>query len=58
MLCRIDDADVKQRTCRRGLRELYLRVPRLGEELRIRHANGTFTRWFDTLKNDDPSASD
>ena len=29
------------------------RVPRLGEELRIRHANGTFTRWLDTLKNTD-----
>jgi DNA replication protein DnaC len=28
-------------------------VPRLGEELRIRHANGTFTRWLDILKNTD-----
>ena len=25
----------------------------MGEELRIRHANGTFTRWLDTLKNTD-----
>ena len=23
------------------------------EELRIRHANGTFTRWLDTFKNTD-----
>ena len=28
-------------------------MPRLGEELRVRHANGTFTRWLDTLKNTD-----
>ena len=28
-------------------------VPRLAEELRIRHANGTFTRWLDILKNTD-----
>ena len=40
-----------QHACRRGHSALYLRVPRLGEELRIRHANGTFTRWLDTLKN-------
>ena len=26
---------------------------RLAEELRIRHANGTFTRWLDILKNTD-----
>ena len=32
---------------------MYQRVPRLGEELRIRHANGTFTRWLDTVKNTD-----
>ncbi|AGX88716.1 DNA replication protein [Candidatus Symbiobacter mobilis CR] len=42
-----------QHACRRGHSALYLRVPRLGEELRIRHANGTFTRWLDTLKNTD-----
>ncbi len=42
-----------QQACRRGHSALYLRVPRLGEELRIRHANGTFTRWLDTLKNTD-----
>lgn len=40
-----------QYACRRGHSALYLRMPRLGEELRIRHANGTFTRWLDTLKN-------
>ena len=28
-------------------------MPRLAEELRIRHANGTFTRWLDVLKNTD-----
>jgi DNA replication protein DnaC len=28
-------------------------VPRLVEELRIRHANGTFTRWLEILKNTD-----
>ncbi|WP_347255952.1 ATP-binding protein, partial [Brachymonas denitrificans] len=27
--------------------------PRLAEELRIRHANGTFTTWLDTLKSTD-----
>ena len=42
-----------QHACRRGHSALYLRVPRLSEELRIRHANGTFTRWLDTLKNTD-----
>lgn len=42
-----------QHACRRGHSALYLRVPRLGEELRIRHANGTFMRWLDTLKNTD-----
>ncbi len=42
-----------QHACRRGHSALYLRVPRLGEELRIRHANGTFTRWLDTLKGTD-----
>lgn len=42
-----------QHACRRGHSALYQRVPRLGEELRIRHANGTFTRWLDTLKTTD-----
>ena len=31
----------------------YQRVSRLGGELRIRHANGTFTRWLEILKNTD-----
>jgi DNA replication protein DnaC len=42
-----------QYACRRGHSAFYQRVPRLGEELRIRHGNGTFTRWLDTLKNTD-----
>lgn len=42
-----------QHACRHGHSALYQRVPRLGEELRIRHANGTFTRWLDILKNTD-----
>lgn len=42
-----------QHACRRGHSALYQRVPRLDEELRIKHANGTFTRWLETLKNTD-----
>jgi DNA replication protein DnaC len=42
-----------QHACRRGHSAYYQRVPRLGEELRIRHANGTFTRWLDSLKGTD-----
>ncbi len=42
-----------QYACRQGHTALYLRIPRLAEELRIRHANGTFTTWLDTLKNTD-----
>jgi len=42
-----------QHACRRGHSALYQRVPRLGEDLRIRHGNGTFTRWLDTLKATD-----
>lgn len=42
-----------QHACRRGHSALYQRVPRLGEELRIRHANGSFTRWLETIKNTD-----
>lgn len=42
-----------QHACRRGHSALYQRVPRLAEELNIRHANGTFTRWLDALKNTD-----
>ena len=35
-----------QYACRRGQSALYLRVPRLEEELRIRHGNGTFGKWL------------
>jgi len=42
-----------QHACRQGHSAYYQRVPRLAEELRIRHANGTFTRWLDALKNTD-----
>ena len=42
-----------QYACRQGHSALYLRIPRLAEELRIRHANGTFTTWLDTLKSTD-----
>ncbi|CDS54154.1 Mobile element protein [Polaromonas sp. CG9_12] len=34
-----------QHACRRGQSAYYQRVPRLGEELRIRHANGTFSNF-------------
>lgn len=42
-----------QHACRRGHSAYYQRVPRLGEELRIRHANGSFSRWLDMLKKTD-----
>ena len=35
-----------QYACRRGHSAYYQRVPRLGEELRIRHGNGTFGKWL------------
>ncbi|WP_455285889.1 IS21-like element helper ATPase IstB [Cupriavidus necator] len=35
-----------QYACRRGHSALYLRVPRLAEELRVRHGNGGFTKWL------------
>jgi DNA replication protein DnaC len=35
-----------QYACRRGHSALYLRVPRLTEELRILHGNGGFTKWL------------
>src|SRR5438132_6081554 len=35
-----------QYACRRGHSALYLRVPRLGEELRVLHGNGGFSRWL------------
>lgn len=39
--------------CRRGHSALYQRVPRLGEELRIRHASGTFGKWLIQLAKTD-----
>ena len=42
-----------QHACRRGYSAYYQRVPRLGEELRIRHADGSFTRWLEQLKKTD-----
>lgn len=42
-----------QYACRRGYSALYLRVPRLQEELRIRHASGTFGKWLLQLANID-----
>ncbi len=35
-----------QYACRQGRSAVYQRVPRLGEELRIRHGNGTFGKWL------------
>lgn len=35
-----------QYACRRGHSALYQRVPRLQEELRMRHASGTFGKWL------------
>lgn len=42
-----------QYACRRGRSALYQRVPRLGEELRIRHGNGTFGKWLIQLAKTD-----
>lgn len=42
-----------QYACRRGHSALYQRVPRLGEELRIRHGNGTFGKWLIQLAKTD-----
>jgi len=42
-----------QYACRRGQSALYLRVPRLGEELRILHGNGGFARWLAALARTD-----
>ena len=35
-----------QYACRRGHSVYYQRVPRMGEELRIRHGNATFGKWL------------
>lgn len=42
-----------QYDCRRGQSALYLRVPRLAEELRILHGNGGFTRWLAAVARTD-----
>ena len=42
-----------QHACWRGHSAVPARAAPGEEELRIRHANGTFTRWLDTLKNID-----
>lgn len=39
--------------CRRGYSALYQRVPRLPEELRIRHGSGTFGKWLLQLAKTD-----
>lgn len=38
-----------QYACRQGRSALYLRVPRLAEELRILHGAGSFRRWLQAL---------
>jgi DNA replication protein DnaC len=35
-----------QYACRRGYSALYLRVPRLQEEMRIKHGSGAFGKWL------------
>lgn len=42
-----------QYACRRGYSGLYQRVPRLQEELRIRHGSGVFGRWLTQLARTD-----
>jgi DNA replication protein DnaC len=42
-----------QYACRRGHSACYQRVPRLGEELRMRHGNGTFGKWLTQLAKTD-----
>jgi DNA replication protein DnaC len=42
-----------QHACRRGHSALYLRVPRLAEELRILHGNGGFSTWLAALARTD-----
>ena len=38
-----------QYACRRGYSAIYQRVPRLQEELRIRHGSGAFGKWLAQL---------
>jgi DNA replication protein DnaC len=42
-----------QHACRRGYSALYQRVPRLPEELRMRHGNGSFGKWLLQLAKTD-----
>jgi DNA replication protein DnaC len=42
-----------QYACRRGHSVYYQRVPRIGEELRIRHGNATFGKWLIQLAKTD-----
>jgi DNA replication protein DnaC len=42
-----------QYACRRGHSAIYQRVPRLQEELRIRHGSGTFGKWLIQLARTD-----
>ncbi len=42
-----------QYACRRGFSAIYQRVPRLPEELRIRHGSGTFGKWLVQLAKTD-----
>jgi DNA replication protein DnaC len=42
-----------QHACRGGHTTLYLRVPRLAEELRALHASGGFARWLQALARTD-----
>jgi len=42
-----------QYACRHGKSALYVRVPRLGEELRLRHGNGSFGKWLLALAKTD-----
>ena len=42
-----------QYACRRGYSAIYQRVPRLQEELRIRHGSGTFGKWLLQLAKTD-----
>jgi len=42
-----------QYACRRGHTALYLRTPRLAEELRILHGNGGFSRWLAAVARTD-----
>lgn len=42
-----------QHACRHGRSAFYQRVPRLSEELRIRHGNGTFGKWLIQLAKTD-----